>query len=60
MKEWINKKVIIVVERNSVELTYTAIVTEVTDMHISFTDKFNNQFTYKISDVSSINEGNSQ
>ena len=56
MKEYINKKVLIAIITNSIELAYTATILNVTDTHISFIDKFGEHFTYRVADVKNIRE----
>ena len=57
MREYIKKRVKLSVRiSDSKELHYTAIITDVTDTHISFTDKYGYSFTYLISNIIYINE----
>ena len=51
MQEWLNKKVVIEINANSKRLVYIATITNVTDTHITFTDKFNKEYTFRIVDV---------
>lgn len=51
MKEYINKKVMICVKPQNTVLTYSALIKEVTDTHISFLDKKGNYMSFKIADI---------
>lgn len=51
MFEWLNKKVHIKIQNTGKILFFTAKVTNVTEEHISFVDKFNELRTFRISDI---------
>ena len=56
MKEYIGKKCNILVILNGKYLFYNVKkVLDVTEDHISFIDKFNNNYTYKKGDIAEIN-----
>jgi hypothetical protein len=55
MKEMIGKSCLIEISRNGKALFYKAKeVLDVTDTHITFLDKYNNQYTYRLMDVAEI------
>ena len=56
MKEYLHKKCKITINRNGKELFYEAIINGVSDIHISFKDKYGEQYTFKQEDVVEINE----
>lgn len=56
MKEYINKKCKLHILINHKDLFYTAIITNVTENHLSFTDKFNENYTFRLQDVIEIRE----
>ena len=51
MKEWLNKKVLLIVRPSDNDLTYTCTITNFSETHFSFTDKFNKEYTYRIQDI---------
>jgi hypothetical protein len=52
MKEMVGKSCLIEISRNGKSLYYRAKeVVDVTDTHITFLDKYNNQYTYRLMDV---------
>jgi len=55
MKEWIGKACKLCVCRNGVELFYTVKqVLSVSDIHITFLDRFNSPYTYRKDGVTEI------
>lgn len=51
MQDFGQKQVKIQVRRNNNDLFYTGIIDEITQTHITFTDKFNKQYMYRVEDV---------
>ena len=51
MKEYIGKNCKIHVNINDNDLFYTAHILDVSDNHISFSDKFNQNFVVRISNI---------
>jgi hypothetical protein len=56
MKEFISKKCKISIIANKKQLFFIATVQSVTDNHITFLDKYNKLYTFRIKDVFEINE----
>lgn len=56
MKDWIGKKVKIIVNVEGVRYTYTAEVLDVTDSHITFIDKFGTKYSKILTEVLDIAE----
>ena len=57
MKGLIGKSCKIEVDRNGKSLFYTiSEVLDVTDTHITFLDRYNNQYTYRLQDVVEISK----
>lgn len=54
MKQYIGKHIKILLNRNDNELFFTAFVTNVTDTHISFIDKFKKEYSFRIEDINEI------
>ena len=57
MEEYLNKKVKILIAFHNDELFYYATITNVSDTHISFIDKFGKKYTYLKTMVIQIAEG---
>lgn len=53
-EKYIGKQCTINIKRNGKDLFYTAIITEITDHHIWFTDKFDNKYLFKMEYVAQI------
>jgi len=51
MREFLNKKVLIHFFVDGNNKYFTGIITEITDTHISFIDKFNDPYTYRVADI---------
>ena len=56
MEEYLGKICSITVSRNGKDLFYNAEVNGVSDIHISFKDKYGKQYTYRKEDIIEINE----
>ena len=56
MKQFLNKRVKLGVKLSGVRLSYTGTITEVSETHISFTDKFGTNMMFNISCVIDIQE----
>lgn len=56
MKDLIGKRIKIVVNSTGEDLTFTAIVNQVSDSHITFTDKFNKRYKFLITLVKEVEE----
>lgn len=56
MEEYINKKVFLRISIDGKTLFYNAVITNVTRTHISFIDKFDQKYCYRIEDVIEIKE----
>ena len=54
MEEYLNKQCKIHVRRDDKNLFYLGVVLKVTDDHVTFLDKFENVFTYRVGDVESV------
>jgi hypothetical protein len=51
MKQYVGIKCKIHINRAGKDLYYEATISAVTETHISFTDKFNTPYTFRVSDV---------
>ncbi|PIN78324.1 hypothetical protein COV14_04140 [Candidatus Woesearchaeota archaeon CG10_big_fil_rev_8_21_14_0_10_33_12] len=51
MKEYTNKQCKLHINIGGKDLFFNAIITDVSDTHISFTDKYNDKFSFRIIDV---------
>ena len=56
VKEYLGKLCKITIDRNGKELFYEATINGVSDIHISFKDKYGEQYTFKKEDVVEISE----
>lgn len=54
MKEYIGKTVKLHLIKNGAHLFYTAMVTSVTDTHITFIDRDEKMFSFKVEDIEEI------
>lgn len=59
MKELIGKKTYIIINRGGKDLFFTAIILSVSDIHITFKDKFNKVLSFNIESVKEAHEVNS-
>ena len=55
MKEYLNKNCKITIGRKGKELFYEAFVNGVTNIHISFKDKYGKQYSFRQDDIIEIN-----
>lgn len=55
MNEYIGDTVKLHIDRKGIDLFYTAKILQITDTHISFKDKYDVKYCYRISDIVSIN-----
>jgi len=52
MKQYLNKTVKLEIEiKGKKPLFYTATITAITETHISFIDRYNKPYTYRIKDI---------
>lgn len=59
MKEWIGKKAQLTVELASKkQLFFNATVTKATEEHLTFVDKYGEEYTFRISNIIQIKEKN--
>ena len=56
MRQYLNKKVRLSVEIDGKTLHYTCEITDVSDTHITFIDKFGNVMSKRIADIIEIEE----
>lgn len=56
MKEYLNKNVKLHIRRSGADLFFKALVNEVTNTHITFTDKYGKLYTFLIENIVQINE----
>lgn len=56
MQEYIGERVKLHIDRDGHDLFYSAKILNITDTHISFLDKFNKKYCYRLTDVVEIND----
>lgn len=54
MENYLGKRVKLIMKVNGEELFYTALITKVTDKHITFEDRYGDSYTYKIKYIEEI------
>ena len=56
MEQYIGKRVFLRLDVGGNSLVFNARITEVSSTHITFIDKFNKKYTYRISDIVEMKE----